>query len=50
MEVEEGSQVHLDFQDRKEREVSPTLEVQAFQEQREREETKVQQRAPGTIR
>lgn len=40
--MQEGSQEHLDFQDRKEREVSPILEVQAFQEQREREENQVQ--------
>lgn len=33
----------LDFQERKEREVSPTLELQASQEQREREENQVQQ-------
>lgn len=41
--------MHPDFQDRKEREVSPTLEVQAFQEQREREENQVQQTAPSEI-
>lgn len=42
--------MHLDFQDRKEREVSPTLEVQAFQEQREKEEKQVQQTAQRKIR
>lgn len=47
--MQEGFQVHLDFQDRKEREASPTLEVQAFQEQREKEENQVQQTAPGKI-
>lgn len=41
VEMEEGSQAPLDFQDRKEREVSPTREVQASQEEREREENQV---------
>lgn len=41
VEVQEGSQVPLDIQDRKEREASPTREVQASQEEREREEKQV---------
>lgn len=39
--MQEGSQVPLDIQDRKEREASPTREVQASREEREREENKV---------
>lgn len=41
VEMQEGSQVLLDFQDRKEREVPPTQEVQVSQEQREREGNQV---------
>lgn len=43
--MQEGSQAPLGSQDRKEREVSPTLELLASREQREREETQVQQTA-----
>lgn len=39
--MEEGGQVPPEFQDRKEREVFLTQEVQASREQRETEETQV---------